>query len=102
RAKRPRVRDMADRRQLLATAALGGAAVVAWQLQRPAQSALGLPGGSRRFTGSYDAGSFTGNAFPATSWVADNPRPLTHPVAVAGRVRRPLTLSASDLAHGDR
>ena len=35
----------------------------------------------RRFTGSYEAASFEGNAFPATSWVADSPR------AGAGHVR---------------
>ena len=58
------------------------AAVAAWQVQRPVQRALGLPGARRRFTGSYDAGSFTGNAFPATSWVADQPR-------AAGRRRLP-------------
>ena len=104
RAKRPRARDVGDRRQLLTTAALGAAALAAWQVQRPVQRALGLPGGRRRFTGSYDAGSFTGNAFPATSWVADRPRPLAaggYRLAVAGRVRRPLAVTAAELDRGD-
>jgi hypothetical protein len=103
RAKRPRGRDLADRRQFLTAAALGVGALVAWQLQRPAQRALGLPGAARRFTGSYDAGSFTGNAFPVTSWVADRPRPLAdgHRLTVAGRVRRPLALPADELDRGD-
>jgi DMSO/TMAO reductase YedYZ molybdopterin-dependent catalytic subunit len=85
-------------------AAVAGGALVAWQIQRPVQRALGLPGAKRRFTGSYDAGSFTGNAFPTTSWVADHPRPLArdrHRVTVTGLVARPLSLSADDLDRGD-
>ena len=101
RAKRPRRRDLADRRQFLTAAAVGAGALAAWQLQRPLQRALGLPGAERRFTGSYDAGSFSGNDFPATSWVADQPRPRTIPLAVGGQVRRELTLSAAELGRGD-
>jgi hypothetical protein len=101
RAKRPRRRDLADRRQFLTAAAVGAGALAAWQLQRPLQRALGLPGADRRFTGSYDAGSFTGNDFPATSWVSDRPRPRSTPLSVAGLVRSELTLSAAELARGD-
>ena len=103
RAKRPRRRDLADRRQLLTGAALGAASLVAWQVQRPLQRALGVPGARRRFTGSYEVGSFTGNAFPVTSWVADRPRPLTgaYRLTVAGRVRRPLAITAAELDRGD-
>jgi DMSO/TMAO reductase YedYZ molybdopterin-dependent catalytic subunit len=104
RAIRPRARDLAGRRQLLALALVGGAAVLVRQLERPVERALGLPGGRRRFTGSYDAGSFTGNAFPTTSWVADRPRPEpagAAKIVVTGRVRRPLALSPAHLDHGD-
>jgi DMSO/TMAO reductase YedYZ molybdopterin-dependent catalytic subunit len=103
RAKRPRARDLTDRRQLLTAAALGAGAFVAWQLQRPLQRTLGLPGAARRFTGSYDAGSFTGNAFPVTSWVADRPRPMGEDqrLTVGGRVRRPRALATADLDRGD-
>jgi DMSO/TMAO reductase YedYZ molybdopterin-dependent catalytic subunit len=103
RAKRPRGRDLTDRRQLLTTVAVGAGALIAVQFQRPLQRTLGVPGAQRRFTGSYDAGSFTGNAFPTTSWVADSPRPLprNHRLTVAGRVRRPLALAAADVDRGD-
>jgi DMSO/TMAO reductase YedYZ molybdopterin-dependent catalytic subunit len=102
RAKPMRRRDVADRRQFLTAAAIAGGSLLAWQVQRPVQRALGLPGARRRFTGSYDAGSFTGNAFPTTSWLADDPRPArTTTVTVDGLVERPLTLAAADLDRGD-
>jgi DMSO/TMAO reductase YedYZ molybdopterin-dependent catalytic subunit len=104
RARPLRAADVRDRRLFLASAAVGVAAVGVWALQRPAQRALGLRGAQRRFTGSYDAGSFTGNDFPVTSWVADRPRPLSasgYRLAVAGEVRRPLALAAADLDSGD-
>ena len=99
RAIRPRARDLTGRRQFLAVAVLGAGAVAARQLQRPAERALGLPGARRRFTGSYDAGE----DFPATSWVADRPRPLPadHRLTVTGRVHRPLAIAAADLDRGD-
>ncbi len=100
RARAPRRRDLSDRRQLLTAAALGAAAFAVWQVQRPVQRALGLPGARRRFTGSYDAGAFTGNAFPTTSWVADRPRPLDG-AAVTVRGRRTLVLTAAELDRGD-
>lgn len=104
RAKPLRVRDVSDRRQFLTGAAVGAGALAVWQLQQPVQRALGLPGAERRFTGSYDAGSFSGNGFPATSWVADRPRavaPGRFELVVAGRVERPLALGAVDLDRGD-
>jgi DMSO/TMAO reductase YedYZ molybdopterin-dependent catalytic subunit len=104
RARPLRARDVRDRRQFLATASVGAAAVAAWALQRPAQRALGLAGAHRRFTGSYAAGSFAGNDFPTTSWVADRPRPLdagAYRLAVRGAVDRPRALALSDLDRGD-
>jgi DMSO/TMAO reductase YedYZ molybdopterin-dependent catalytic subunit len=99
RAKRPRSRDVLDRRQFLTAAALGAGALAAWWAQRPVERALGLPGARRRFTGSYAAGA----DFPVTSWVADAPRPLGpgYRLAVTGRVQRPLSLAAAELDRGD-
>jgi hypothetical protein len=76
RAKRPRRRDVVGRRQFLEAAAIGLGGLIAWRVQRPLAAGLGLPGADRRFTGSYEAGSFAGNSFPVTSWVADDPKPL--------------------------
>jgi DMSO/TMAO reductase YedYZ molybdopterin-dependent catalytic subunit len=95
RAKRPRRRDVAGRRELLRLAGMTAGGVVAWRL---------LPGGGRRFTGSYEAASFEGNAFPTTSWVADAPREIDgagYRLRVDGSVRAPLELALADLGAGD-
>ena len=103
RAKRPRRRDLAGRRQVLEGAAIAGAGLLAWRLHAPLNSALGLPGERRRFTGSYEAASFSGNDFPVTSWVADDPAPLGdgYQLAVAGLVAHPLSLAAAELDRSD-
>ena len=72
--------------------------------QRPLEALFGLRGAKRRFTGSYEAGSFTGNAFPTTSWVADHPRPIdvhTYRLRVQGLASRELTLALGDLPAED-
>ena len=104
RAKRPRPRDLASRRQFLRTVgvAAGGASV--WWLQRPLAQAFGWPGAQRRFTGSYETASGQGNAFPTTSWVADAPRPLSGPgyrLRIDGLVRTPVELPSDHLDVGD-
>lgn len=103
RAKRPRRRDVINRRQFLQTAAIAAGAVALWQAQRPVYSLFGLRGAKRRFTGSYETGSLTGD-FPPTSWVADAPRELgdTYRLEVSGDVGRPLSLTAAELDRGQR
>ena len=104
RAKRLRRRDLAGRRQFLAVAGLAGCAVLVWRAQRPVEALLALKGARRRFTGSYEAGSFAGNAFPSTSWVADNPaaiNPATYRLRVDGLLAHPLVLSLGELAAAD-
>src|SRR5436309_1824706 len=76
RAKRLRKRDIAGRRRALHLGALLLGSVTLWPAQQFAERALNLPGASRRFTGSHEMGSYAGNVFPTTSWVADAPRPL--------------------------
>jgi DMSO/TMAO reductase YedYZ molybdopterin-dependent catalytic subunit len=105
RAKRPRRRDLASRRQFLAAAAGAAGAVAVWRAQRPVEALFGLRAAKRRFTGSYERGSFGGNdAFPPTQWVADNPReldPRSYRLRVGGLVTRELELMAGDLDAGD-
>ena len=104
RAKRLRRRDLAGRRQFLTATGLAACAVLAWRVQRPVEALFALKGARRRFTGSYEAGSFAGNAFPSTSWVADNPAvidPSSYRLRVGGLVARPLAISLGDLAAVD-
>ncbi len=100
RAKRPRRRDVTDRRQVLVLGATAAAGVTAWWLQDPVTRALGLNGSRRRFTGSYERGSLTGR-FPVTSWVADDPDPLDSShwrLRIGGEVQRRRTLTLPQLA----
>jgi cytochrome b561 len=104
RAKPLRGRDVAHRRQFLTAAGIGAGSLLAWRFQRPAEALLQLRGARRRFTGSYEAESLQGNAFPTTSWVGDNPRPIrpeAYRLRVGGLVARELSLSLPELAAND-
>ena len=103
RRRRMRAQDIASRRQFLVAAGGAGAAVALYKLQRPLGAFVGLRSAHRRFTGSYEAASFEGNAFPSTSWVADSPReldPAAFRLTVTGLVENPLDLAAADLDAG--
>ena len=105
RAKRLRKRDIAGRRQALYFSALLLAGVALWPGQQLTQRILNLPGARRRFTGSHEMGSYAGNVFPTTSWVADAPRPLdeqTWRLSLGGAVTTPHDFSYDELvAAGD-
>ena len=100
RAKPLRSHDVGKRRQMLRWSGLLLGGVALWPVQQTLGQAMGLPGAQRRFTGSREAGSFTGNAFPSTSWVADRPRPFdpaTWRLQIGGAVAQPLELGYADL-----
>lgn len=104
RAKPLRGRDITHRRQFLAAAGIGAGSLLAWRVQRPLLAVLELRGANRRFTGSYEAGSFAGNAFPTTSWVADKPRPIaldSYRLRVGGLVASALELALTDVPARD-
>jgi len=60
-----------SRRTLLRAGTLGAAAGVVYLAITAVVRAAGLPGASRRFTGSYETGSFDPTAMPTTSWIDD-------------------------------
>jgi len=98
RAKPLRSRDMSGRRQALRWLGLVAGGVVLWPAQQRLASA------NRRFTGSRAAGNYAGNAFPATSWVADRPRPLlpaNWTLTVGGHVARPFIATDSEVTHAE-
>lgn len=105
RAKRPQWRDMTGRRQMLHASGIAAASIIGWSLQRPAATRAGWRGAQRRWTGSYEQGSFTGNRFPATSWVADRPLPVAaeaFELQIDGLVSRPVALPLAALDRGER
>jgi len=88
------------RRTALQYAGVVGLAALAWRGQRVANQLLDTAGADRRFTGSRAEGSDDGNAFPVTSWMADDPDPIgidDWDLAVTGRVASPATLAFEDL-----
>ncbi len=88
----PRARD---RRAFLRLAAVSVAGLALWQTGRTTKGWLGLPGAFRRFSGSYETGSFSGT-FPVVSWLFDRPDPVlagTWRLVVHGAVQQPLALT---------
>src|SRR6266700_2132780 len=101
RAKRLRKRDIIGRRRMLHFNALLIGSVAIWPTQQLIEHILNLPGARRRFTGSYESGSYAGNAFPTSSWVADAPRPIdvqAWRLSLSGAVAMPHSFSYDELA----
>jgi DMSO/TMAO reductase YedYZ molybdopterin-dependent catalytic subunit len=67
---RPRRSDL-SRRTFLRAALLGSGAAGLYFAASGAVQLSGLPGAARRFTGSYETGSFDPNAMPSTIWLED-------------------------------
>ena len=88
-------RQARDRRAFLRASALGAAGLAVWGLNVQLKRALGLPGAGRRFTGSYEIGSFSPH-FPRVNWINDDPGPID-PAAwrlvISGAVRKPTRLT---------
>ena len=96
RWKPPPPREMASRRNALRFVGVLVAGAVAWQVQDRVNRLADTPGAQRRFTGSDEAGSDSGNAFPTTSWMLDNPPPVdrsTWRLRVHGAVEREIALA---------
>lgn len=105
RAKPLRRRDVRGRRQLLRGGLLLGGSIALWPAQQVIERALDTPGSHRRFTGSREADSYAGNVFPATSWVADAPRPIPRTswrLRIEGAVATPRAFTYDEVvAAGD-
>jgi DMSO/TMAO reductase YedYZ molybdopterin-dependent catalytic subunit len=71
RRVRPRSTDH-GRRRMLQAATLGGAATAVYGGSELLTRVLKLPGSGRRFTGSYEVGSFEPAAMPVSSWMFDS------------------------------
>ena len=92
--------DFASRRAALRYAGLGAAGLTLWQGHEKLTSAANLSGTQRRFTGSRERGSFSGNGYPTTNWLSDTRQqidPAAWSLRVHGLVARDLELSLRDL-----
>ena len=90
----------ADRRSFLRLSAAAVAGLAAWQLSELGTRVSRASAAERRFTGSYEAKSFSGNDFPRTSWLNDSPRPVSldgWALEVFGETGHTLSLSYDDL-----
>jgi len=87
----------ASRRAVLRLLAVGGAG---FALSRGLAAAAPHTGPDRRFTGSREEASFTGNDHPVTNWLGDNRQRIPADqwsLEVRGAVREPLTLGYDEL-----
>ncbi len=95
-----RVGRSRDRRTVLRLALVATTGLLVEQLIEPAKAMLALPGARRRFTGSYQTGSFVGT-FPPTIWLFDDPQPVDvaqWTLQIGGLVEQPLTLRYEQIA----
>ena len=94
---RPNRSDLLGRRAALRLLGLLAVGFAVWG----AQEVIAAPSGSsRRFTGSREEGSFSGNSHPVTNWLSD-PIPRIEPgrwrLKVHGEAERELTLSYKEV-----
>lgn len=101
RAKRLRRRDIVGRRRVIQFSALLIGGVALWPGEQFTERVLNLPAAKQRFTGSREMGSYAGNAFPTSSWVADHPHPIDAEawrLSLDGAVTIPREFSYQELA----
>lgn len=105
RFRPPERTDFEGRRTALRYLGLGAAGGLVWRAQGAINRLFDTPGADRRFTGSRERASLAGNAFPTTSWVADDPDPVDPDgwsLRVGGATDRELELDYGELAPDDR
>jgi DMSO/TMAO reductase YedYZ molybdopterin-dependent catalytic subunit len=97
---RPRRSDFTSRRAALKLLGLGAAGVAAWWAAEKTAGARADPAAPRRFTGSVEQGSFSGNAFPVTNSPGEGRITIDAAdwaLAVGGAVARPLRLTYDEV-----
>lgn len=105
RFRPPSRTDFEGRRTALTYLGLGIAGALAWRAQSVINWLFDTPGADLRFTGSRERGSFTGNSFPTTSWIIDDPDPVDPDewtLSVGGATGESLELTYDEIAPEDR
>jgi DMSO/TMAO reductase YedYZ molybdopterin-dependent catalytic subunit len=95
RRARPRRADL-SRRTLIRAGLFAGVSAGLYLARGAAVNVADLPGAGRRFTGSYEAGSYDPDTMPSYTWL-DDTTPTINPqrwrlVVIDGSTRRELTL----------
>jgi Oxidoreductase molybdopterin binding domain len=96
----PRQDDFLGRRQALRTLAAVAAGAATWRASEGLSALASLSGATRRFTGSREEASFTGNAHPVTNWLSDETQRIdleAWRLRVRGRVARKIDLTYEEL-----
>ncbi len=75
RPARPRRTDL-SRRNLLRAGTVAGFGILVYAVSSATTTIARLPGTRRRFTGSYETGSFQPSAMPYTIWLNDSSPPV--------------------------
>lgn len=88
-----------DRRAFLSNISLGLAGAILWRSTSYLKGILEIEGAKRRFTGSYETGSYS-VTFPVVSWLSDKPPAIVVPewnLSIEGEVRRKLVFTYQQL-----
>lgn len=94
-----KVKGTAGRRLFLGSSASALAGIFLWRSTDLGKAVAGLQGAERRFTGSYERGSFNGR-FPSVSWIFDYPEPIdvaSWRLKIDGAVSQVVSFSYDDL-----
>ncbi|MEZ4569438.1 MAG: molybdopterin-dependent oxidoreductase [Thermomicrobiales bacterium] len=93
--------DIAGRRAALRYIGFSAAGLALWQGHEAASKAAGLSGVERRFTGSRERGSFSGNGYPTTNWLSDTRQridPQSWRLRIHGLVQEQIELDFEAIA----
>lgn len=88
-----------NRRGFLNISIISMAGMFTWYFSNRAKIIMGLPGSRRRFTGSYERGSFS-KSFPSVSWIADRTPQIEladWQLIIDGAVRQPTRYTHDQL-----
>ena len=94
-----RVGEARNRRAFMLSGLMTVAGLATWRLVGWGKTLANVPGAARRFTGSYERGSF-GGWFPSVVWIADktpNINPDQYTLSLTGAVADKAILSYADL-----
>jgi hypothetical protein len=95
-----RVPGASGRRLFLGSSVFAISGMILWWFTERIKALAGFEGANRRFTGSYEAGSFS-LTFPVVSWIGDRPPPVnlkSWTLRIEGAVKNSMVLDYEGLS----